>query len=145
MTFNSWEFLLFYPIVALLYFLLPRCARWPMLLVASYFFYMCYQPELVFLIFGTTLVSWGMSMLIERAEKPLVKKLALAITLLVCLGVLFFYKYFNFLSDSFVGIIELLGGRPSRVELDLILPVGISFYTFQTLSYGCRSWYTICT
>lgn len=135
MTFNSWEFLLFYPIVALLYFVLPRCARWPMLLVASYFFYMCYQPELVFLIFGTTLVSWAMSMLIERVEKPSVKKLALAITLVVCFGVLFFFKYFNFLADSLVGIIELCGGTPSKVELNLILPVGISFYTFQTLSY----------
>jgi len=106
-----------------------------MLLVASYFFYMCYQPELVFLIFGTTLVSWAMSMLIERVEKPVYRKLALALTLVVCLGVLFFYKYFDFLADSFVGIIELCGGTPSKVELDLVLPVGISFYTFQTLSY----------
>ena len=106
-----------------------------MLLVASYFFYMCYQPELVVLIFGTTLVSWAMSMLIERVESQRVKKLALAATLAVCFGVLFFYKYFNFLSDSVVGIIELMGGTPSKIELNLILPVGISFYTFQTLSY----------
>lgn len=135
MTFNSWEFLLFYPVVALLYFVLPMRARWPMLLIASYFFYMCYQPELVFLIFGTTLVSWGMSMLIERVESKSVKKLALALTLVVCFGVLFFYKYFNFLADSFVGIIQLCGGTPTKIELNLILPVGISFYTFQTLSY----------
>ncbi len=135
MTFNSWEFLLFYPIVALLYFVLPKRAKWPMLLIASYFFYMCYQYELVFLIFGTTLVSWLMSKLIERTERTAVKRIALAVTLAVTLGVLFFYKYFNFLSGSVTGIIELLGGTPSRIELQLILPVGISFYTFQTLSY----------
>ena len=135
MTFNSWEFLLFYPLVALLYFVLPKRARWPMLLVASYFFYACYQADLIFLIVGTTLVSFVASHVIERTEKRWAKRLALTVTLLVCFGVLFFYKYFNFLSGSVSGIIELLGGTPSRLELDLILPVGISFYTFQTLSY----------
>lgn len=135
MTFNSWEFLLFYPIVALLYFLLPKRAKWPMLLLASYFFYACYQADLIFLIVGTTLVSFIASHVIERTEKAWARRLSLTVTLVVCFGVLFFYKYFNFLSGSVSGIIEALGGTPSRVELDLILPVGISFYTFQTLSY----------
>ncbi len=135
MTFNSWEFLLFYPIVALLYFLLPKKLKWPMLLVASYYFYMCYQYELVFLIFGTTLVSWIASNIIHRTERRAVKRVWLILTLVVCFGVLFFYKYFNFISGSVSGIIELLGGAPTSFELDLILPVGISFYTFQTLSY----------
>ena len=135
MTFNSWEFLLFYPIVALLYFLLPKKMKWPMLLIASYFFYACYQAELIFLIVGTTLVSFTASHIIERTEKLWLKRLSLAVTLTVCFGVLFFYKYFNFLSGSVSGIIELLGGTPTGFELDLILPVGISFYTFQTLSY----------
>lgn len=127
--------MLFYPIVALLYFILPKKAVWPMLLVASYFFYMCYQPELVFLIVATTLISWLSSHIIIRAKTAATRKLWLAITLIVCLGVLFFYKYFNFLADSVVGIIELCGGTPSPIALNLILPVGISFYTFQTLSY----------
>jgi len=135
MTFNSWEFLLFYPIVAILYFALPKRMKWQMLLVASYFFYMCYQAELVFLIAGTTLVSWIASRIIWKSEKGSTRKLLLALTLAVCFGVLFFYKYFNFLSGSVSGLIELFGGTPSRIELDLILPVGISFYTFQTLSY----------
>ncbi len=135
MTFNSWEFLIFYPVVALLYFLLPKKLKWPMLLVASYYFYMCYQAELVFLIVGTTLVSWIASRIIEKSEDPKVRKLWLTVTLIVCLGVLFFYKYFNFLADSAVGLIRLFGGEPEPIVLDLILPVGISFYTFQTLSY----------
>lgn len=135
MTFNSWEFLIFYPIVLLLWFVLPRKLRRPMLLVASYYFYMCYQAELVFLIFGTTLISWGASLLIERTKRPAIRRTALALTLLVCFGVLFFYKYFNFFSETLCGLISLFGGTPSPIALDLILPVGISFYTFQTLSY----------
>ncbi len=135
MTFNSGEFLIFYPIVALLYFVLPKKLKWPMLLVASYYFYIYYQASLIFLIVATTLVSWLMSMAIEKTENIKIKKLCLAITLIVSLGVLFFYKYFNFLSGSFVGLISLFGAEASPLVLDLILPVGVSFYTFQTLSY----------
>ena len=106
-----------------------------MLLIASYYFYMCYQAELVFLIFGTTLISWLASKVIERSERRWVKRTMLTLTLAVCLGVLFFYKYFNFLAESAVGIIRLFGGEVGSFELSLLLPVGISFYTFQTLSY----------
>lgn len=135
MTFNSWEFILFYPIVLLLYFVLPKAAKWPMLLLASYFFYMCYQPELVFLILGTTLVSWAMSNVIEKSEKTRYKKLALALTLISSLGVLFFYKYFDFLSGTVFDIAAHFGYKGNSFALKLMLPVGISFYTFQTLSY----------
>ena len=135
MTFNSWEFLIFYPIVAALYFLLPKKMKWPMLLIASYYFYAFYQADLLFLIILTTAISFFMSHLIERTEKTSLKKLYLAITLTVCLGVLFFYKYFNFISTSVSGIISLFGKDTPALILDLILPVGISFYTFQTLSY----------
>jgi len=130
MTFNSIEFLIFYPIVVLLYFLLPRAFRWPMLLIASYIFYAYYSPSLSVLIFATTLVSWCASMIIERSERLWVRRVCLLITLTVCLGVLFFYKYFDFLSES----VALLFGR-EPILLNLMLPVGISFYTFQTLSY----------
>ena len=135
MTFNSWEFLLFYPVVLLLYFVLPKKARWPMLLIASYFFYMCYQTELVFLIFGTTLISWISSRAIERTEKKKYKVLFLTITLVASLGVLFFYKYFNFLAGTVFDIAAALGSDAAPITLRLALPVGISFYTFQTLSY----------
>lgn len=135
MTFNSVEFLIFYPIVALLYFVLPKKLRWPMLLLSSYYFYMCYQPELVFLIFGATAVSYIAARIIEKTESVRLRRLSLGLTLFVCLGILFFYKYFNFLSGSVLSLIELCGGKPSSFELNLLLPVGISFYTFQTLSY----------
>lgn len=135
MTFNSWEFLLFYPVVLLLYFLLPKRARWIMLLIASYFFYICYQASLVILILATTFVSWGASMLMERTSRVALRRLYLTVTLVVCLGVLFFFKYFNFLADSVVGLVQLFGGHATPLTLHLMLPVGISFYTFQTLSY----------
>lgn len=135
MTFNSVEFLIFYPIVALLYFVLPKKLRAPMLLLASYYFYMCYQAELIILIFATTLVSWLSAHAIYRSKSTHLRRFMLALTLTVCLGVLVFYKYFNFFSDTAYGIIKALGGTPSRFELELLLPVGISFYTFQTLSY----------
>lgn len=132
MTFNSVEFLIFYPIVLALYFILPRVARWPMLLIASYYFYMCYNPALVVLIFGTTLVSWVCSLLTEKTERRWLRKLYLTITLIVSFGVLFFYKYFDFISISITNVIDK---SADPVLLNLALPVGISFYTFQTLSY----------
>ena len=130
MTFNSVAFLIFYPLVLLLYYLLPRKMRWPMLLFASYFFYMYTQPELVVLILFTTLVSWVSARVMEGSQRAAVRRLALTLTLLSSLGVLFFYKYFNFISQSLAGMLNT-----DPVLLNLILPVGISFYTFQTLSY----------
>lgn len=135
MTFNSWQFILFYPTVLLLYFLLPKKCKWPLLLIASYFFYMSYSPDLVFLILGTTLVSWLASIFIEKSESKIKRRLLLALTLVVCLGVLFFYKYFDFISSSISSLVGALGVESEPFLLRLALPVGISFYTFQTLSY----------
>ena len=135
MTFNSLAFVIFYPTLLLLYFLLPKRARLPLLLVASYFFYMYYQPSLIVLILATTVISWLAALGIEKSKKTAMRRALLAITLIVCLGVLFFYKYFDFLMGSVVGLIRFFGGNASPITLSLVLPVGISFYTFQTLSY----------
>ena len=135
MVFNSVAFLIYYPIVLLLYFVLPKKLSWVMLLLASYYFYISWNVELIYLIVFTTLISWISAMLIERTKKQCVKKLFLVFTLVMCLGVLFFYKYFNFLSDSVVEVLKVFGIGADPFNLDLILPVGISFYTFQTLSY----------
>ena len=132
MNFNSIEFIIFYPIVLLLYFVLPKPMKWPMLLIASYFFYMSYDPSLVVLIFGTTLVSWLASKFIEKTESVALRRLLLAVAVVTSLSVLFFYKYFDFLSSSFTTI---FAPTTDPVLLNLVLPVGISFYTFQTLSY----------
>ncbi len=135
MIFNSAEFLLFYPLVLLFYFLFPKKWKWIWLLAASYFFYMIWNPPLIFLILFTTLVSYISGILIETSKKTAVRRFWLCATLITSLGVLFFFKYFNFLADSAVSLVNLFGGHADDVVLNLILPVGISFYTFQTLSY----------
>ena len=158
MTFNSIEFLIFYPIVLLGYFASKRMParigenfRWLFLLITSYFFYMYYQPTLIILILFTTVVSWISSLVIQKlngrieteqltgaalASVKRKKKLCITITLLTSLGVLFFFKYFNFLSESVLGIAGAITGNEYDFALNLMLPVGISFYTFQTLSYA---------
>ena len=135
MIFNSLGFLIFYPVVLLLYFALPKCCKWPVLLAASYYFYMYWNWKLVFLILFTTVVSYISAIIIEKTENKNRKKFWLAMTLITSLGVLFFFKYFNFLADSAVSIWNLFGGEADFIALKLMLPVGISFYTFQTLSY----------
>ena len=136
MNFNSIEFLIFYPIVLLLNYIVPLKYRWIALLAFSYYFYMSWNPSLIFLILFTTLVSWVCSLIIEKTDKKPVKKLCITVTLLICLGVLFFFKYYNFLANSFSALLTLFGTPNTDFTLNLILPVGISFYTFQTLSYA---------
>lgn len=135
MNFNSAEFLVFFPLVAILFFVLPLRIRWIMLLAASYFFYMSWSAELIVLILFTTAVSYFAAIGIERTESRSKKKLLLTLTLVVCLGVLFFFKYFNFLSDSVTALLRSFSLPINSLTLELLLPVGISFYTFQTLSY----------
>ena len=135
MILNSAEFLLFYPIVLLFYFILPKKTKWMWLLAASYFFYMIWNPPLIFLILFTTAVSYISAILMEKSESKAVRRFWLTATLVTSLGVLFFFKYFNFLADSASSLWNLFGGQADDLVLNLILPVGISFYTFQTLSY----------
>lgn len=133
MNFNSLEFLIFLPVVVLLYWALPHKFRWAALLGASYYFYMRWNPRLVGLIFGTTLVSYLAAILVEK--KPKYKRLWLVLTLTVCLGVLAYFKYFTFFVNSALSVVNRLAQKNYRLDMDILLPVGISFYTFQTLSY----------
>lgn len=135
MSFNSLQFLIFLPIVIVVYFLLPHKIRWAWLLAASYYAYMSWNVWLVFLILGTTVVSYGAGLLMPKAQSKGVRRLLLIITLVVCLGTLVFFKYFNFLLENVINFLNLFALELDPVMLDIILPVGISFYTFQTLSY----------
>ena len=135
MVFNSFSFLIFFPAVLLLYRVLPKRARWVMLLAASYWFYMSWQPELIWLILFTTAVSYLCGLGIEKARGKKIRKLLLAVALLSSLSVLFFFKYFNFVCGSALSLLRIFGLELPDFSLNLILPVGISFYTFRTLSY----------
>ncbi len=134
MVFNSIEFLIFLPIVLLLHYFVPTKYRWIPLLIASYYFYMYWDSKLIVLIVFTTVVSYLSAILIEKTDKKALKRLYLWATLVTSLGVLVFFQYYNFLAESASGIGSLFGSE-FDITLDLILPVGISFYTFQTLSY----------
>ena len=128
MNFNSLHFLIYLPVVLIVYWLLPQKFRWVWLLAASYYFYMSWNAWLVFLIAGTTVVSYGAAILIERTQNKKVKKFWLAATLVVCLGTLVFFKYFNFLVQSAIDFLNLFSMEIDSFALDIILPVGISEY-----------------
>lgn len=135
MLFNSFAFAIFLPIVFILYWVLPHRFRWALILVSSYYFYMSWNAKYVFLILFTTFISYLAARLLEKEQKNKRKKWILAGTAIVCLGVLFFFKYFNFISQSVIDFLNLFAIKLSPMTLALMLPVGISFYTFQTLSY----------
>ena len=135
MTFNSLEFLIFFPVTLLLYFLLPKKWSRYSLLAMSLVFYLAWNVKLVFLILFTTAVSYFSALKIEKTDRKSVKKLFLVLTLVSCLGVLLFFKYYNFLAGTFGWALGAVTGKTYDFSLDLVLPVGISFYTFQTLSY----------
>jgi alginate O-acetyltransferase complex protein AlgI len=142
MLFNSVVFLQFFLIVYLLYILLQRRLRQQniLLLAASYVFYGYWDWRFLFLIalstgvdytIGRMLGSTGTHSLQEIAQR----KILLLISVAVNLSLLGFFKYFNFFAEGFIGVLELIGLTPNFVTLNVILPVGISFYTFQTMSY----------
>ena len=136
MLFNSIQFIYFFPTVVILYFLSPYKWRWLVLLLLSYYFYMSWNVNYVFLILFTTIISYWSAIKIEKAKLKRSKKLYLVISVVASLGVLFFYKYFNFFGES-INIVSNKMGLESQIPyFKLLLPVGISFYTFQTLSYS---------
>lgn len=136
MLFNSMAYGIFLPTVFIIYWLIPNKFRWILLLVSSYYFYMSWNPGYIILILGTTVVSYTAGILMERSNSQTYKKAVLIAALIICLGVLGVFKYFNFFSDSFVSLLSRFAIQVHPVTLKLLLPVGISFYTFQTLSYA---------
>ena len=136
MTFNSFEFLIFFPIFLLCYFLLPKKLKMPAMLAMSYWFYAAWNFRLLALIIFTTAVSYFCALAMEKTDKKSLRRLYITLTLIVCLGTLFFFKYYNFMAGTVSGIMSAINGKSYDFSLNLILPVGISFYTFQTLSYA---------
>ena len=136
MLFHSFRFLVFFPIVFFLYWLSPFRFRKYCLLAASYYFYMCWKAEFIVLILFSTLADYICSLQIakNRGRRALCK-IFLAVSLCVNLGLLFFFKYFNFFGETLTAFCRALSIPFSAPVLDVILPVGISFYSFQTLSY----------
>lgn len=134
MSFTSPVFFIFLPIVLLLYRILPKKYRPVLLLAASYIFYAYYDVRLLTLIFITTIVSYICARCMNT-ESAKARKRALIIAIITCLGILFAFKYFNFAVDGVFSILRLFGVNISFDGFDILLPMGISFYVFQTMSY----------
>ena len=134
MTFNSWEFLLFFPIVTSLYFALPHRWRWLLLLVASCIFYMAFIPAYVLILLFTIAVDYAAGILIERSTGPR-RGAWLICSLVANIGVLAVFKYGNFASDNLAHIARLLDLHYPAKVVQIILPIGLSFHTFQAMSY----------
>lgn len=140
MQFNSIHFMLFFPVVIAVYFIVPRKLRMPWLLAASYYFYMSWNPKYAVLIVFSTVVTWLCGLFLDRANRGkgfLSKRVLVALCLLANLAVLGFFKYGNFALETLDALAHVTGfsGGDVQTRIPYLLPVGISFYTFQALGY----------
>lgn len=143
MVFNSTDFLVFFPIVVLVYFLVPQKVRYLWLLAASYYFYMCWNMEYVFLLLFSTVVTYGCGLLLEKVkqnsmnkkQKDRYKRVIVVVSILLNMTMLFYFKYINFACDLLNIAFKAIRFQIEIPKFDIMLPVGISFFTFQTLGY----------
>ncbi|MBP5280902.1 MAG: MBOAT family protein [Lachnospiraceae bacterium] len=136
MLFNSFSFLLFFPAVIILFFLMPKKLRACWLLLASYFFYGCWNVQYLLLLFLATVSSYGAALLMgDDLENRKKRRFFLVSAIVVNLGLLGYFKYFNFLLETAHKVISKLGGKGSFQAWDILLPMGISFFVFQAIGY----------
>ena len=137
MLFNSFQFLIFFPIVLIVYYLAGRGnLRNLWLLVASYYFYMCMKPVYGLLLLGATVITYFCAIFIARNKSNKRRqKTGITITLICIFGLLFIFKYYNFVNETAGSLMSILGLQWNVPYLDILLPVGISFYTFQVSGY----------
>ncbi len=134
MLFNSWAFCVFFPIVTILYFAVPHRFRWPILLSASCFFYMSFVPKYILILAATIIVDYFAALWIVKTHGR-VRQLLFFVSIVVTCLILFFFKYFNFFVLNVNDVAKLLHWNYSLPVLEIILPIGLSFHTFQSLSY----------
>ena len=134
MLFNSFTFLIFFPVVVTIYFVLPHRFRWGWLLAASCYFYMAFIPIYILILFFTIAVDYAAGILIENAEGAR-RRLFLTMSIVANVGVLAIFKYFNFLNANAHAIAEVFHWPYGLPALNIILPIGLSFHTFQAMSY----------
>lgn len=138
MLFNSVDFAIFLPIFFVLYWFFTNKnlkAQNALIVIASYFFYGCWDWRFLGLILFSTIVDYGIGILLSDEDRKMRRKVLLWISIMVNLGFLGFFKYYNFFLENFIQTFSFFGFSFKAGSLNIILPVGISFYTFQTLSY----------
>lgn len=134
MLFNSIDFILFFIVVTALYFVLPFKLRIPMLLIASCYFYMDFVPIYITILFGTIIIDYFAGILIEKSSGRK-RKLYLVLSLISNIGILCLFKYFNFLNANLSDLLQLFDVKNGIPNLSILLPIGLSFHTFQAMSY----------
>lgn len=140
MSFDSLAFLIFLPLVTALHWLLPHRFRWVLLLAASLVFYASWNVPLTLLLVGVTAVTYAAARLLERLKGRAARRGVLLLALAACVGLLLYFKYFNLLGESLTGLLSLFGAKARWEPLDILLPVGVSFYTFQAMSCVLDVW-----
>ena len=137
MQFDTYSYALFLPLVFFIYWGLRNHLKVQnlFLLIASYVFYGWWDWRMLSLILFTTMTTWGTALLMKGGRRSGVDKLWAAANIVTNLGILCLFKYLNFLRDSFVHLLGLFGVNPDWPTIHILLPVGISFYTFQAISY----------
>jgi alginate O-acetyltransferase complex protein AlgI len=135
MLFNSLEFAIFFPVVTLLFFLLPHRFRWLLLLLASCFFYMFFKPVYIFILMFTIIIDYFAGIWIARQTDKKKKKRLLLLSIFANVGVLVIFKYYNFIIDNFNIVIKSFNHHSGIPLLNILLPIGLSFHTFQAMSY----------
>ncbi len=137
MQFTSFEFIVFFPVVVLVFYIMPKKFRQLWLLIASYYFYMGWNVKYAFLILTSTVATYACAIWIGYIgdDRKKGRRLILIAGLVVNLGILVFYKYFYFLHDTAAAVLSAFGITMEAPKFDILLPVGISFYTFQALGY----------
>ncbi|WP_276091069.1 MBOAT family O-acyltransferase [Pedobacter sp. JY14-1] len=134
MLFNSFEFLVFFPVVTIIYFLLPFRLRWIHLLIFSCVFYCFFVPAYLFVLAATIIIDYAAGIFMERAKGG-IKKAWLLFSILSTVAILAVFKYYNFINDSLISVAHSFGLEYTPKAMSLILPIGLSFHTFQSLSY----------
>ena len=140
MAFTSLAYAVFLPLALLAYFAVPARGRWAVLLAFSYGFYMSWHPQLILLLWLDTLAAWAGGLALGRARTRAGRGAALALGALPCLGALFFFKYFAFAAETLAALLRPFGVSVPQPAFSLVLPLGISFYTFQALGYLFDVW-----
>lgn len=135
MVFNSIEYLFFLPIVLVLFFIVPQKIKWIVLLIASYYFYMSWNPKYIILLLFFTIFNYYIALRIDKNNEKTKRKRLLIISVVTNLSMLFIFKYLNFFVENVNILLNALNIQNKRHIINIILPMGISFYTFQTLSY----------
>ncbi len=135
MRFNSLSYMAFLSIVVLLYYLVGSRYRWAVLLLASYYFYASWKPEYLLIIAGTTVINYLVAVVMARQGEKRKRRKFLLVSLASGLGLLFFFKYFNFFSASLHELLHGAGLLYKSPLLNVVMPIGISFYTLQTIGY----------